>query len=106
MEGSADPTAGERDISGRDAHSHLQRRLALHVGAHDEGDRPRCRAIAGVSEVAGLDGMIELNTLLLSPGSPWVLTKTVAINDAGVTVGFGTFNGFAKCWIMYPQRQN
>ena len=53
----------------------------------------------------GLDGMIDMNTLL-PPGSLWVLTKAVAMDDAGIIVGFGTFNGFAKCWIMYPQCQN
>jgi probable HAF family extracellular repeat protein len=53
---------------------------------------------------SGLDGMIDLNTLL-PPGNLWVLTKAVAINDGGVIVGYGTYNGQSTCWIMYPQCQ-
>ena len=52
----------------------------------------------------GLDGMIDLNTLL-PPNSGWVLTSARAINDVGIVVGAGTCNGQSAQFILYPQCQ-
>jgi probable HAF family extracellular repeat protein len=49
--------------------------------------------------------MIDLNTLLPS-GSGWVLIGARSINDAGVIVGTGTYNGHSpRAWILYPTCQ-
>jgi probable HAF family extracellular repeat protein len=49
--------------------------------------------------------MTDLNTLLPG-GSLWVLTSARAINDAGIIVGGGTYNGQSpRCWILYPSCQ-
>lgn len=53
----------------------------------------------------GQGGMIDLNTQL-APGSPWILTQAQAINDAGIMVGSGTYNGQSTSWIIYPQCQD
>ena len=52
----------------------------------------------------GLDGMIDLNTLL-PPNSGWVLTSARAINDGGIVVGAGIYNGRNTPFILYPQCQ-
>jgi len=46
--------------------------------------------------------MIDLNTLL-PPNSPWVLTKSQSIIDAGSIVGYGSYSDRATCWILYSQ---
>ena len=46
-------------------------------------------------------GMIDLNTLL-PPGSGWVLTDAVDINDVGEIVGTGTLNGAARAFVLRP----
>ncbi len=49
--------------------------------------------------------MIDLNTLLPG-GSLWVLTSARSINDAGIIVGTGTYNGQSpRSWILYPTCQ-
>ena len=52
----------------------------------------------------GLDGMIDLNTLL-PPNSGWVLTSARAINDGGIIVDAGTYNLYSASFILYPQCQ-
>ena len=49
--------------------------------------------------------MIDLNTLLPG-GSLWVLTSARSINDAGIIVGTGTYNGQSpRSWVLYPTCQ-
>ena len=50
--------------------------------------------------------MTDLNSLLPG-GSLWVLTSARAINDAGIIVGSGTYNGqsLQSWWILYPTCQ-
>jgi probable HAF family extracellular repeat protein len=49
--------------------------------------------------------MIDLNALL-PPGNLWVLTSARSINDAGIIVGTGTYNGQSpRGWILYPTCQ-
>jgi hypothetical protein len=54
---------------------------------------------------------IDLNTLPLDGGQTpaslgWNLTSAVAINDAGVIVGYGYNPGGPTAWIIYPKCQD
>ncbi|HMO27216.1 MAG TPA: hypothetical protein PKB10_13215, partial [Tepidisphaeraceae bacterium] len=42
---------------------------------------------------------IDLNTLI-APGSGWMLRSAEGINDAGDIVGFGTFNGQTRAFLL------
>lgn len=58
--------------------------------------------ISGSAAVATLwqNGVaIDLNTLI-APGSGWVLRSAEGINDAGDIVGFGTFNGSNRAFLL------
>lgn len=43
----------------------------------------------------------DLNTLL-PEGSPWVLNKAYGINDEGVIIGEGTYNGVKRAFVLSP----
>jgi len=54
--------------------------------------------------------LTDLTSMVLDGGQTpqslgWILTSAVAINDAGVMIGYGTQNGVAKAWIIYPKCQ-
>jgi uncharacterized membrane protein len=44
---------------------------------------------------------VDLNRFL-PKGSPWVLKEATSINDDGVIVGHGTFNGGTRQWMLVP----
>src|SRR5262249_47707804 len=45
--------------------------------------------------------MTDLNTLI-SPQSGWLLISVVDINDSGLIIGTGTFNGFPANFLLTP----
>ena len=45
---------------------------------------------------------LNLNSLLDSSGAGWTLNNAVAINDAGVITGDGTFNGKSQVFLATP----
>lgn len=47
--------------------------------------------------------MVDLNPLIPS-GSGWVLTDASVINDSGVIVGVGTYQGTRRAYIMTPAK--
>ena len=60
----------------------------------DGGENPRAFLYA--------DGtMVDLNTLL-PPNSGWVLTEAIGINDNNHIIGFGTFNGNPRAFLLSP----
>ncbi len=46
-------------------------------------------------------GMIDLNTLI-PPGSGWVLLSALDINDRGEIVGYGSFGGLGRAFVLTP----
>jgi len=54
--------------------------------------------------------LTDLTTMPLDGGQTpqslgWTLMAAVAINDAGVIIGYGTQSGSSKAWILYPNCQ-
>ena len=54
--------------------------------------------------------LTDLTTMALDSGQTpqslgWTLTSSVAINDGGVMIGYGTRYGVANAWIIYPKCQ-
>lgn len=47
--------------------------------------------------------MVDLNSLLVSSSSGWVLETAYAINDAGQIAGFGRFNGVTSAFVLTPK---
>jgi uncharacterized membrane protein len=43
----------------------------------------------------------DLNSLL-PPGSPWHLSSALAINDLGQIIGVGTYDGWARAFLLTP----
>jgi prepilin-type N-terminal cleavage/methylation domain-containing protein len=64
------------------------------VGKSDAGNDPTARAFLDLSGT-----MIDLNSLIL-PDSGWVLQQARGINDAGQVVGFGTFGGQTRGFLL------
>lgn len=50
-------------------------------------------------------GVVNLNTLLDSASSGWILSSASAINDSGWIVGYGTLNGTLQGFIAQPLTQ-
>jgi len=46
--------------------------------------------------------MTDLNDLL-PPGGDWVLREARGINDLGHIVGFGTFQGVDRAFLLVPE---
>lgn len=50
--------------------------------------------------------MLDLNTLISSGGTGWVLTSANAVNDAGVIVGEGLKDGVPHAFLLTPTTSN
>jgi probable HAF family extracellular repeat protein len=79
--------------------------LSAGRGINNTGQVVGYSFLANNSEVAFVTDngvMKDLNTLLVSGTTDWVLTEAFGINDAGQITGSGIHNGVMRAFLMTP----